>query len=106
LRPSAHLPPRFAPGAPVRISDRHSHGHCRTPHYLRGQTGEIVAVEGCFRDPERIAYNRPGLPPQYLYRVRFAQSDLWSPYPGEKTDMLEANIYENWLEPAQQGAPE
>lgn len=100
---TTNLPPRFDPGTTVRVSDRDSIGHCRTPHYLRGRTGEVVSVEGCFRDPERIAYNRPGLPRQYLYRVRFTQTDLWSAYGGEATDMLEANIYETWLEPAGEG---
>ncbi|MEM8877358.1 MAG: SH3-like domain-containing protein [Pseudomonadota bacterium] len=103
---TANLPPRFTPGTIVRVSGRGSIGHCRTPHYLRGQIGEVVSVEGCFRDPERIAYNRPGLPPQYLYRVRFPQTDLWPAYGGDATDMLEANVYENWLESADTGTQE
>jgi hypothetical protein len=105
MKQSSHLPPRFPTGTSVRVADRASIGHCRAPAYLRGQSGEVVAVEGVFRDPERIAYNRPGLPPLYLYRVRFSQTDLWPDYAGSQEDLLEADVYENWLEPAEEHTP-
>lgn len=93
-------PPRFSVGAQVRIDDRATVGHCRSPWYLRGRSGIVVAVQGCYRDPERLAYHRPGLPARVLYKVRFAQRALWPAYAGPATDQLEADIYENWLAPA------
>jgi nitrile hydratase subunit beta len=98
---SAHsqIATRFKVGARVHIADRSALGHCRTPWYLRGRIGEIVEIHGAYHDPERLAYHKPGLPLQVLYKVRFLQSDLWSGYHGPATDHLEADIYEYWLEP-------
>jgi hypothetical protein len=31
--------------------------------------------------------------------VRFAQTEIWKKYPGPRTDQLEADIYEPWLQP-------
>ena len=91
---------RFAPGDRVRVAQRPVLGHCRTPWYLRGKTGVIAWVHGKYRDPERLAYHQPGLPAQVLYKVRFKQRDVWRHYSGRPEDVLEADIYEHWLEPA------
>lgn len=91
--------PRFAPGARVRVATRPSLGHCRTPFYLRGQTGTVLAVAGRHRDPEKLGYHRPGLPARYLYRVRFAQTALWHRAAEAEGDTLIADIYEHWLDP-------
>ena len=91
--------PVFAPGQRVTVAQRPSLGHCRTPFYLRGHSGTVVEVTGQFRDPERLAYHKPGLPQRYLYRIRFRQADLWSDYHGTATDNLDADIFEHWLEP-------
>src|SRR5215471_11677545 len=90
----------FAPGDAVRVSAKPAVGHCRTPWYLRGKKGVIASVQGAFRDPERLAYHKPGFPRQTLYKVRFTQRELWGRYHGPATDHLEADIYEGWLEPA------
>jgi nitrile hydratase subunit beta len=87
----------FKAGDKVRVDDRAIAGHCRSPWYLRGQTGVIAEVLGTFRDPERLAYHRPGLPQQVLYKVRFKQTALWPAYKGPAKDQLEADIAENWL---------
>ena len=87
----------FKVGERVRVDDRDVAGHCRAPWYLRGQTGVIAEVLGVFRDPERLAYLRPGLPSQVLYKVRFKQTDLWPAYSGPARDQLEADLTENWL---------
>ena len=89
---------RFKPGDCVRVGARATTGHCRTPYFLRGKTGVIAEVLGRFRDPERLAYHQPGLPAQILYKVRFAQTHIWSGYTGAAVDTLEADIYEHWLE--------
>ena len=91
---------RFTPGERVRVAARPVLGHCRTPWYLRGKTGVVAAVHGRFRDPELLAYHKPGLPARVLYKVRFKQGDLWGRYLGPAGDELEADIYEHWLEPA------
>ena len=91
---------RFKPGDRVRVDDRDVTGHCRAPWYLRGRTGVIAEVLGVFRDPERLAYLKPGWPRQVLYKVRFVQRELWPDYRGTARDRLEADITENWLQPA------
>ncbi len=90
----------FGAGSHVRVRDDASLGHCRTPVYLRGQFGTIVSIAGRFKDPERLAYHKPGLPLQTLYRVRFDQNVLWPGYSGAAGDDIEADIFEHWLEPA------
>ena len=91
--------PQFKRGDAVRIDDRSVLGHCRTPWYLRGKTGIVAAVHGAYHDPERLAYHKPGLPVQVLYKVRFLQSEIWRHYDGPAGDHLEADIYEGWLAP-------
>jgi nitrile hydratase subunit beta len=98
-RPLPNPHSRFSSGDPVRVSERAVLGHCRTPWYLRGKTGVIASVHGTFRDPESLAYHKPGLPAQVLYKVRFRQCDLWAGYTGPAGDQLEADIFEHWLEP-------
>ena len=90
---------RFAPGDMVRVAGRDALGHCRTPWYLRGKTGVIASVHGTFRDPEVLAYHKPGLPAQVLYKVRFKQGEIWGRYDGPAGDQLEADIFQHWLEP-------
>lgn len=90
---------RFKAGDKVRVDDRDAHGHCRAPWYLRGQAGVVAEVLGVFRDPERLAYHRPGLPALPLYKVRFKQMALWAAYKGPARDHLEADISQNWLVP-------
>jgi nitrile hydratase len=91
-------PARFAVGDRVVVANRPPHGHCRTPWYLRGHSGTVASIHGAYHDPERLAYHKPGLPLQTLYKVRFLQTDLWQAYPGPPDDHLEADIYEYWLE--------
>ena len=92
--------PIFSVGDLVTVDDRPALGHCRSPFYLRGKSGEICEIHGPFRDPETLAYFKPGLPARVLYKVRFRQSHVWPDYTGPQADMLEADIYEHWLEKA------
>jgi nitrile hydratase len=91
--------PRFAAGARVTVRRADPPGHIRTPWYIRGKTGEIERLCGAFPNPEELAYNRPGTPPQPLYRVRFRQHELWPDYRGAPDDAVEVEIYQHWLEP-------
>ena len=90
--------PQFAPGDRVRVRKADVPGHLRTPWFIRGATGTIERYCGSFPNPEELAYNRPGLPAQPLYRVRFRQRDLWPDYRGVDADTLDVEIYQHWLE--------
>jgi len=84
-------------GDRVRVRDIWPPGHVRTPGYVRGRVGTVVAVRGPFQDPEALAYGRPGLP-RRLCTVRFRQRDLWPEYVGGPHDSLQVDIFEHWLE--------
>lgn len=88
----------FEVGARVRVRRANPPGHMRTPRYAQGRVGLIERLCGRFPNPEELAYNRPGLPAQPLYRVRFAQTDLWPDYAGPTTDSVEVELYHHWLE--------
>ncbi|MSO77236.1 MAG: nitrile hydratase subunit beta [Alphaproteobacteria bacterium] len=94
---------RFKPGDRVRVDTRIPTGHCRTPFYLRGKVGTVVLVHGAFRNPEDLAYYRPGLPELPLYMVRFPQAHVWLDYVGPSGDTVAADLYEHWLTPVAAG---
>jgi hypothetical protein len=96
----AAIAPRFAPGQRVAVRRADPPGHLRTPWYVRGQVGVVERLCGAFPNPEELAYARPGLPAQPLYRVRFRQRELWPDYQGPERDTIEVEIYQHWLEPA------
>ena len=89
---------RFSPGDRVRVRKAAPPGHVRTPFYIRGHRGVIERLCGSFRNPEELAYARSGEPVQPLYRVRFAQSEVWPGYRGAPGDVLEVEIFQHWLE--------
>lgn len=95
---SGALAARFRPGARVRVRRADPPGHLRTPWYVRGRSGEVERICGAFANPEELAYNRPGLPAEPLYRVRFRQRELWPDYQGAAQDTVEVEIYQHWLE--------
>ena len=88
---------RFSPGEQVRVRDDYPPGHIRTPVYLRGKTGEVDRYFGEFANAEIAAYGLPG-PKKGVYKVRFRAIDLWPDYAGANRDVIEADIYEHWLE--------
>ena len=90
--------PRFRVGERVRVLDAYPPGHLRTPFYIRGCEGTIERLCGAFPNPEELAQMRDGLPRVPLYRVRFAQRDVWPDYRGGKGDAVEVELYEHWLE--------
>jgi nitrile hydratase len=91
-------PRQLADGTHVRVRRAFSPGHFRTPAYVRGKPGTIVATCGRFPNPEELAYGRDGLPKRILYRVRFRQVDLWHEYAGNVDDALDIDLYDHWLE--------
>lgn len=91
---------RFGAGDRVRVRAAAPIGHIRTPWYCRGHVGVVERACGAFPNPEELAYGRSGEPALALYRVRFASRDLWADYDGSPGDVVEIEIFQNWLEPA------
>ncbi|MBT3557624.1 MAG: nitrile hydratase subunit beta [Rhodospirillales bacterium] len=89
---------RFSDGDTVRISHRDDERHHRVPAYVKGHHGTIVRVCAPQVQPEMSAYHKPGEPMRTVYRVRLDQNDLWSDYTGRKSDTVEIEIFEHWLE--------
>ena len=98
--PAVVVAARFRPGDRVTVRSADVAGHIRTPWYIRGHTGVIERLCGTYPNPEELAYARSGLPAQPLYRVRFAQAEVWPHYAGSRTDSIDIEIYQHWLEPA------
>ncbi len=97
----AGIASRFRAGDNVRVAERFPRqGHIRTPFYIRGKRGTIERICGQFRNPEALAFGKPGMPAQVLYRVRFAQTHVWPDYAGNAADTVDVEIFEHWLEPA------
>lgn len=90
--------PRYRPGMKVRVNVQPPEAHCRTPYYLRGKTGTVTEIAGIYPNPSKLAFHKPGLPKIPLYRVRFAQTDVWQ---GAEAggDTVMADLYEHWLSP-------
>ena len=96
---------RFKPGQRVRVRRAYPPGHIRIPWYIRGHAGVVERLCGAYPNPEELAYARSGLPDQPLYRVRFAQLELWPDYTGRAADTVDVEIYQHWLEPAEANRP-
>ncbi len=89
---------QFAPGERVRVAHLERPAHVRTPHYVVGKRGTIERVCGAFLNPEELALGRRDGARIPLYRVRFAQRELWGEYGGAAGDTLDVELYEHWLE--------
>ncbi|GAB4193897.1 MAG: hypothetical protein OHK0024_34010 [Thalassobaculales bacterium] len=90
----------FSPGEKVRVRLAFPPGHVRAPVYIRGRRGVVEEYAGLHQNPEDWAYGRTAAPKIALYRVRFAQRDLWPDYAGGPADSLVVDVFENWLEAA------
>jgi len=91
---------KFRPGERVRVMKAYPLGHIRTPYYIRGCSGIVERICGAFPNPEELAQMRSGLPAQPLYRVRFAQSEVWPDYRGARADTIDVEIFQHWLDKA------
>lgn len=91
---------KFSAGQRVRIVDRTPPVHHRVPSYAKGQTGVIERVCGTHGMPENFIRG-DGKPEQRIYRVSIPQNELWNAYDGTRDDLLEIEIFEHWLEPAE-----
>jgi len=90
----------FTIGDRVRLRAMAPPGHVRTPWYLRGKTGVIERDLGDTGDPEALAYGRRDAESRRLYRVRFDMAEIWGGGAERAGDRLDAEIFDNWLEPA------
>ena len=91
---------KYHPGDRVRVRVDSPNHHFRTPTYIQGKTGKVVALCGAFPNPESLAHGGTGLPQRNLYRVEFAQIEVWDRYQGPQGDKILVDIYEHWLNPA------
>ncbi|PCI17309.1 MAG: hypothetical protein BZY70_00975 [SAR202 cluster bacterium MP-SInd-SRR3963457-G2] len=90
---------KYQTGDQVKVRvDSPSH-HYRTPTYIQGKTGVVVAICGRYRNPESLGHGGDGMPEQLLYRVSFAQNSVWDRYRGPSGDKILVDIYEHWLDP-------
>jgi hypothetical protein len=92
------MEPGIREGDRVTVRAAYPIGHVRVPYYIRGKSGVIERYCGAYANPEELAYARPGLPRQPLYRVRFKQSEVWQDYQGAQSDTVDVEIYQHWLE--------
>lgn len=90
----------FKAGDTVIIRNESHPGHHRVPLYLKGHQGVVEFFLAEDRNPETLAYGQDGMPKVPIYRVRFAQKELWPDYPGPETDTLASDVMEHWLLPA------
>jgi len=96
----------YKPGTRVTVLEenlqtRWQKPHLRTPGYIYGKTGTIERVCGSFNSPEMYAFLGRKQTQQPLYRVSFLQRDVWSDYSGKNTDIVELEVYQNWLRTAE-----
>jgi len=91
---------RFKIGDRVRVRADDHIGHHRTPAYLKGKSGVVVDDFGAWRNPEELAYGKPGLPKQPLYMIKFEMDHVWAGRGAyARHDTVTADLYEHWLEP-------
>jgi hypothetical protein len=81
-------------GTPVRVRTLDADGHTRAPRYVRGHTGEIVAVLGDWALPDASARGERRV--ETCYAVRFAGSDLF----GAGDHTVTVDLWESYLERA------
>lgn len=93
------MPASLQPGDRIKVRDEVPNGHCRTPHYLRGKTGEVLSILGDFPNPEKLAYYQKG-EERTLYEIKFTAAEVWGRYNGPAQDSIVADIYDHWLEKA------
>ncbi len=93
-------PAKFKKGDKVRVKELPAMFYTRTPEYCRGAEGIIAEVAYETPAPEDETWCREDAKPEWMYIVRFNQSELWDVYTGPKNDTLQTEIPERWLEAA------
>ena len=88
----------FRVGDKVRVRDLPALFYTRTQEFVRGAEGEIAAVAYESLAAEDEAWDRHDQRPEWFYIVRFNLSELWHGYTGTKSDTLQTELPERWLE--------
>lgn len=92
-------PGQFRPGDEVLVRDETVDHHHRTPWFIKGKRGRVLAVSGPFFDPETRAHGGTGTPKRLLYQVEFEQTHVWgASYTEDENDLLIVDVYEQWLQ--------
>ncbi|MGD0239298.1 MAG: SH3-like domain-containing protein [Streptosporangiaceae bacterium] len=84
----------YQPGAVVRVRNTDPDHHTRMPRYVRGHTGEVVAVLGSWVLPDDNARGMARARVETCYAVRFSAADLW----GSGTHMVTVDLWESYLD--------
>jgi nitrile hydratase subunit beta len=84
----------IAVGTRVRARLGDPDQHTRVPRYVRGHTGEIIAVLGEWALPDDSA--RGVITPETCYAVRFSAAELW----GSGDHTVAVDLWESYLERA------
>lgn len=91
---------KFKAGDRVRVRDLPAMFYTRTPEYCRGAEGIIAEASYETPAPEDETWDIEDAPVEWMYIVRFNQSELWDNYTGPKSDTLQTELPERWLEAA------
>ena len=83
--------PSFQVGDRVRVKLSNVEGNPRTPPYIRGKVGVVIALHGEIDNP---IDHREIYPP--LYTVEFAVRDVFST---DSSDRLAVDIHADWMDP-------
>ncbi|TDZ76686.1 SH3-like domain-containing protein [Mycobacteroides salmoniphilum] len=91
---------KFCVGDAVVVREEPALFYTRTPEYVRGATGEIAAIAYETPAAEDETWDRPDATPEWMYIVRFNQSELWHGYTGATIDTLQTELPERALKAA------
>ena len=84
----------LAVGTRVRARLGDPDHHTRVPRYVRGHTGEVVAVLGEWLLPDAVVRGAPRR--ETCYAVRFPAAELW----GSGDHTVTVDLWESYLERA------
>lgn len=87
--------PGFALGQLVRTQSLPVSGHTRLPAYIRGRSGQIVALHDTWVFPDTNAMGQ-GEQACHLYTVAFTGAELWGPM-AEADTLLNIDLFEPYL---------
>ena len=98
--PALRETPMFRLGQRARVVERFPLGHYRVPLYLRGRTGVVERLVQPAIDNEEEGFGRNAGVHRHYYRIAVPMSDIWAGYPGTHRDHLYIEVFETWLETA------
>jgi nitrile hydratase subunit beta len=84
----------YQAGARVRVRAGDPDHHTRVPRYVRGHTGEVVAVLGRWPLPDDRARGIAAARVEPCYAVRFSAADLW----GSGDHTVTVDLWESYLD--------